>query len=81
MERAAAERNIPYQTEVIAGKSDTNGWPIQMSRSGVAVTLLSLPLRYMHTPAEVVSRRDMEAAASVLAGFIRGLGEEVARYA
>ena len=81
MERAAAERNIPYQTEVVAGESGTNGWPIQMSRSGVAVTLLSLPLRYMHTPAEVVSRKDMEASASVLAGFIRGLGEEVARYA
>ena len=37
----------------MAGHSGTNGWPIQVSREGVATAVLSLPLRYMHTPIEV----------------------------
>ncbi len=79
MERAAREGKIPYQIEVIAGESGTNGWPIQMSRAGVATTLLSIPLRYMHTPVETVSLGDLDGTAAVLAAFVRDLGEEVAR--
>ena len=48
-----------------------------MSREGVATAVLSLPLRYMHTPIETVSREDMDNTAALLADFIRGLGEEV----
>lgn len=80
MERAAQAEQIDYQLEAISGDSGTNGWPIHMSRAGVATTLLSLPLRYMHTPAEVVSRADMDRSARLVAAFIRGLDEEVARH-
>ena len=65
------------QIEVMAGHSGTNGWPLQVSREGVATAVLSLPLRYMHTPIETVSREDMDNTAALLAHFIRGLGEEV----
>lgn len=47
-----------------------------MSREGVATAVLSLPLRYMHTPIEVISRRDLEDLARLLAAFVEGIGEE-----
>ena len=49
MRRKAEELGMAVQTEVMAGHSGTNGWPLQVSREGVATAVLSLPLRYMHT--------------------------------
>lgn len=71
-----AERlNLPYQVEVMAGNSGTNGWEIQVSREGVATAILSLPLNYMHTPLEVIHWTDVEHCARLLAAFIENLGE------
>ena len=72
----ARELNMDFQLEVMAGHSGTNGWPLQVSREGVATAVLSLPLRYMHTPIEVISRRDLEDLARLLAAFVEGIGEE-----
>lgn len=77
LQRKAEEAGMDCQIEVMAGHSGTNGWPLQVSREGVATAVLSLPLRYMHTPIETVSREDMDNTAALLADFIRGLGEEV----
>jgi len=71
----AAEGDIPYQIEVMSGSSGTNAWPIQISREGVATAVLSIPERYMHTPVEVVSKKDLEDAARLLAAFVESLGE------
>ena len=79
--RVGKELDLTCQTEVMAGHSGTNGWPLQISREGVATAVLSLPLRYMHTPVEVVHRRDVEDTAQLLAAFVRGIGEEVPSYA
>lgn len=76
MRRKAEELGMAVQTEVMAGHSGTNGWPLQVSREGVATAVLSLPLRYMHTPIEVISRRDLEDLARLLAAFVEGIGEE-----
>ena len=80
MESCAKEMDMPIQIEVIAGHSGTNGWPLQISREGVATAVLSLPLRYMHTPVEVGSRRDMAQTAQLIAAFIRDLGKEMPCY-
>ena len=48
---------------------------IQLSRKGVATGLVSIPLRYMHTPTEVLSLRDLEATCRLLVGFIYELKE------
>jgi endoglucanase len=81
MKRCAKALELDYQIEVMAGHSGTNGWPLQISREGVATAVLSLPLRYMHTPVETVHRDDLAQTARLLAQFIRGVGEEVPRYA
>ena len=38
--------------------------------------MVSLPLKYMHSPVETLDLTDLEATASLLASFVEGLGEE-----
>ena len=77
LERIAGEEGLEYQLEVMAGHSGTNGWPLQISGEGVATAVLSVPLRYMHTPVETVDVEDLEHTALLLAAFVRGIGGEV----
>ena len=77
MERIAREMKLDYQVEVMSGHSGTNAWPLQVSGEGVATAVLSIPLRYMHTPVETVHQDDLRAAAQLLAAFTTGIGEEV----
>ena len=72
----AKERKIPYQQEVMSGHTGTNGWEMQISREGVATSVLSLPLKYMHTPIETLSLCDLEQTAQLLAAFAEDLGKE-----
>ena len=49
-QQVAKDQNIDTQLEIMSGNSGTNGWDIQIAREGVATQVLSIPLRYMHTP-------------------------------
>ena len=71
----SGENNWPYQIEVISGNSGTDGWEIQISREGVSTAVVSLPLRYMHTPAEVIDACDVESVIRLLAELVRRAGE------
>lgn len=74
---AKAEANaIPWQGEVMAGHTGTNGWHMQIVREGIATSVVSLPLKYMHTPIEVLDLDDMEYVARLLAAFAENLGKE-----
>ena len=75
----AKEHSIPYQLEIMSGHTGTNGWEMQISREGVATSVLSLPLKYMHTPVETLSLADMEGVAQLLAAFVEHLGKEAVR--
>lgn len=75
----AKEHGIPYQMEIMSGHTGTNGWEMQISREGVATSVLSLPLKYMHTPVETLSLADMEGVAQLLAAFTENLGKEAVR--
>ncbi len=72
----AKEANIPIQYDVMAGATGTNGWDMQISREGVATHVLSLPLKYMHSPVETLDLSDVEAVAALLTAFVEGLGKE-----
>ena len=63
------QKEIAYQLSAIgrATPNDTN--TLQISRSGVATGLVSIPNRYMHSAVETVSLGDVEQAAELLAGF------------
>lgn len=76
MVAAAKETGIPYQLEVMEGHTGTNGWHMQTCLEGIPTSVVSLPLKYMHSPIEVVSFADMEHAAQLLAAFVRDMGKE-----
>ena len=72
----AKEQDIPYQLEIMSGHTGTNGWGMQVTREGVATSVVSLPLKYMHSPIEVIALEDMELVARLLAAFAENLGKE-----
>lgn len=77
MLRRAVEQKLPIQKEVMSGSTGTNGWYMQICNEGIPTSVLSLPLKYMHTPVEVLELSDLEHLAQLLASFVRDLGKEV----
>ncbi len=67
--RVAEEKGIPYQMEVLAGGS-TDAAAIQLSRGGVPTGAVSVPSRYVHTKAEMIDIRDVEASVELLEEFL-----------
>lgn len=66
-----AEKNkIPYQIEAVSGGTGTDANVIQLSRSGVATGLVSVALRYMHTPVEILSLKDLDYTVNLLTEFV-----------
>ena len=75
----AAALDMAVQKEVMEGSTGTNGWEMQIANEGIATAVLSIPLKYMHTPVEVVELSDVEDTARLLAAFAAGLGKEAAQ--
>jgi endoglucanase len=66
----AKEKDIPYQKEIMNGRTGTNADHITISKGGIPSVLVSIPIRYMHTPVETVDVRDIEACAKLIAEFL-----------
>lgn len=77
--KTAESGKIPFQVEPAPRATGTDANVIQLTRSGVAAGLLSIPNRYMHTPVEMVHLSDLENAAKLLADYIESLkpGEDL----
>ncbi|MFI0848932.1 M20/M25/M40 family metallo-hydrolase [Mesorhizobium sp. IMUNJ 23232] len=71
LKAAADEHGIPYQLQAYGDKSPTDARLIQTNRGGVATGLLSVPLRYMHTPSEVLCMDDVEATIRLVCAYCR----------
>jgi len=71
--RAAKKLGIPYQLEADPRPTGTDARAIQMGRGGVATGLVSIPLRYMHTPSEVVDLEDVECCVRLFVEFVASL--------
>ena len=74
--KAAKDNGIPYQVNATPGTSPTDARVLQTSRGGVAAALMEVPLRYMHTPCEVISLDDVENSARLLAEFCKQVTPE-----
>lgn len=68
--RAAKDARIKVQQQPIQRGSGTDANAIQLTRSGVAAALISIPCRYMHSPAEMICTKDADNAAKLLAKFL-----------
>jgi putative aminopeptidase FrvX len=78
LEQIAKAKKIPLQHEAMSATSGTDTDAIFWTRGGIASALISLPNRYMHSPVELVSLKDLEKIPELLAGFAASLkkGEE-----
>ena len=73
---AAEAEGVPYQIEAEPGVTGTDARSIQITRGGIPTGLVSVALRYMRTPTEVVSLDDLDATVKLLVRFARDLGED-----
>ncbi len=71
LKNTAVQGGISYQLEASPRNTGTEANAVQLSRGGVATGLVSVPLRYMHSPNEIVSLKDAERAIKVIAGFCK----------
>ncbi|HEU5214732.1 MAG TPA: M20/M25/M40 family metallo-hydrolase [Gaiellaceae bacterium] len=62
----AEAEGIPFAVEVTRGDTHTDADAVYLTRAGVATGLVSIPLRYMHSPVETVDLDDIEQAVRVL---------------
>lgn len=61
---------LPFQREVMGGDTGTDADAIASAQTGVRTALLSIPLRYMHTPVETVDLRDVENTGRLMAEWL-----------
>ena len=77
LEKAAANINMPIQWEGAAGRTGTDADTMLKCNEGTPVALVSIPLRYMHSPSEVGSKKDIQACIDLLAQFLVEFDENV----
>src|SRR5204862_4762896 len=73
LEAVAKAKRLPLQHEAMSSTSGTDTDGIFWTRGGIASALVSLPNRYMHSPVEVISLKDLEKIPQLLAAFAQSL--------
>ncbi len=71
--KTAAKGGIPIQNRPVPRGSSNNGWQLKNARAGAAVVQIAVPLRYMHSPVEVLDLRDVAAVIDVTAAAVAAL--------
>lgn len=74
---AAEKAGVPYQIGPENRGTGTDANKIQLSRGGKVAGLISVPLRYMHTPTEVLKLSDLDDSVKLLTRFVLDLDETV----
>jgi endoglucanase len=75
----AEKEGIPHTVRgtgllgVLGLVTGTDADATNVSRSGIPSAVISIPLRYMHSPVEMVDLRDIEACVELIAAFARRL--------
>lgn len=68
--KLAKENDIPYQIEIMSSSTGTTSDVITSSKCGIEGGILSIPMRYMHTPVEVIDTTDIEFTAKLLSLYV-----------
>ena len=70
MIRAAEKAKLPYQREVLL-RGGTDARAIQLTRAGVPAGCISIPVRYVHSPSEMVDYSDVQNSVKLLTAVLR----------
>jgi endoglucanase len=73
---AAQREKIPFTVQASARSTGTDADAIHLSRAGVPTGGVSIALRYMHSPVEMVQLDDIDACARLIAAFARSLSAQ-----
>jgi putative aminopeptidase FrvX len=73
----AEEAGIEYTIGASGNSTGTDADGVQFARSGIPTGLVSIPLRYMHSPVEMVDLADVEATVELIAAFAARIDENV----
>jgi putative aminopeptidase FrvX len=73
----AEREQIPFTVEAIGRNTGTDADAVHLSRGGVPTALVSVPIRYMHSPVELVALADVHAAARLIAAAARTLDADI----
>jgi endoglucanase len=69
----AESEEFPHTVESLGRATGTDADAVHASRAGVPTGIVSVPLRYMHSPVELVSLADIQVAAELIAAFAKRL--------
>jgi len=75
-EKKAKELEIPHHRDLMPKMSGTDAMAVQIVAEGIPCAVLGIPLRYMHTPVETVSLKDIRRAGRLMADFIADLDSD-----
>ena len=73
LEKMAIKLKMPFQLELTPARTSTDADKIMFSGDGVPVALVSLPLRYMHSPVEMADLEDIDQIIDLLSETIAAL--------
>jgi putative aminopeptidase FrvX len=74
---AGDAEDIPFTVSASARATGTDADAFHISRGGIPTGVVSVPLRYMHSPVEMVQIDDVNNAARLIAAFARRLGPDI----
>jgi putative aminopeptidase FrvX len=74
---AAEEAGIPFTVSASARYTGTDADAVHISRGGIPTGVVSIPLRYMHSPVEIVQLDDVENTAKLIAAFAQKLSADL----
>lgn len=73
MLKLAEKLDIPHNTEIMPRHSGTDAYPMQVVQEGIPTLTMGIPLRYMHSPIEIASLKDIQRCGHLMAEFIAQL--------
>jgi endoglucanase len=73
LKEVAERTEIPWFLDITPDHSGTDAYPMQITAEGIPTALVDFPIRYMHTPVETVSLKDIQRVGRLLAEFIISL--------
>jgi endoglucanase len=76
IKKIADQLELPFTLEPMPAHSGTDAMALQVARSGIPTMVISIPIRYMHTPVEMVSMKDILRAGRLIAEFICSLDDD-----
>lgn len=72
LKKLAKDNDIPFTLEVMGRDTGTDADDISVTRGGIRTGLISMPIKYMHTPVEIADINDIKAVGRLMAAFITG---------